>query len=702
MTNNGCHPEPVEGLHFEICILISKIMNLTELARRVNIPTPRLKEILPELGFDIGMRAIKVDDRVARAIIEKLSHSDIRAKFLNRDNAAEAPFEQTQEAVAGNTVEIPSSLTVREFSAKLSLPVTRVIVALMKQGVMAAQNQHIDFETAAIIAGDFGKTVTRAEESELNPSLPLEDDTRLKTLLKEQDDTLLIPRPPVVVVMGHVDHGKTTLLDAIRKTNVTAEEHGGITQHIGAYTIEQQSRHITFIDTPGHEAFTAMRSRGARVADIAILVVAADDGVQPQTIEALTHIQRAALHFIVAINKIDKTGANPERIKQDLANLNVVGEDWGGKVPFIEISAKKGTNMPELLDLVLLVADIEKDQIRANPGRPAIGTIIESHVDQGAGPVATVLVQTGTLRTGDLVNVGDAYGKVKAMKDFKGMAVAVAPPSMPARILGLKSLPRVGDILEVTDDPAQFKQKMRDTKPKKRPIRFGAPPPNVTMAKPADSEEEKEEAAPSLPEVHLLIRADVLGSLEAIHEALQTLRHPEVEATIIQQGLGPVTEADVLSAEASGACIMGFNVSASPAALELAKDKGVEVRTFTIIYELVDEVKKLMEQLLSPHIRVTAKGDVEVIAIFRHDHGHAIIGGKVRKGKVGTGHMYRLKRGNALKGSGKITSVQIGKQVVQEAVEGQECGLRVETKCAPAVGDLMEIYTEEKLKQEML
>ncbi len=701
MQNYGVPPRAGRNtfiLIFEFCITP---MNLTELARRVNIPTSRLKEILPELGFDIGMRAIKVDDRAARAIIEKLSHSDIRAKFLNRDNAAEAPLEQAQEAAAGNTVEIPSSLTVREFAAKLGLPVTRVIVALMKQGVMAAQNQLIDFETAAIIAGDFGKTVTRAEENELNSSLPLEDDTRLKTLLKEPDDALLAPRPPVVVVMGHVDHGKTTLLDAIRKTNVTAEEHGGITQHIGAYTIEQQSRHITFIDTPGHEAFTAMRSRGARVADIAILVVAADDGVQPQTIEALTHIQRAALPFIVAINKIDKTGANPERIKQDLANLNVVGEDWGGKVPFIEISAKKGTNMPELLDLVLLVADIEKDQIRANPSRAAIGTIIESHVDQGAGPVATVLVQTGTLRTGDLVNVGDAFGKVKAMKDFKGAFVSAAPPSMPVRILGLKSLPRVGDILEVTDDPAQFKQKMRDTKPKKRPIRFGTPPPNMTVTKPIDGEEEKEEAVPS-PEVHLLIRADVLGSLEAIHEALQTLRHPEVEATIIQQGLGPVTEADVLSAEASGACIMGFNVSASPAALELAKDKGVEVRTFTIIYELVDEVKKLMEQLLSPHIRVTAKGDVEVIAIFRHDRGHAIIGGKVRKGKVGTGQMYRLKRGNALKGSGKITSVQIGKQVVQEAVEGQECGLRIETKCAPIVGDLMEIYTEEKLKQEML
>src|SRR3989338_8892851 len=593
-------------------------MNVTELARRVRIPTQRLKEVLPELGFDIGMRAIKVDDRAAQAIIEKLSHPDVRARIL-MPRTAEVEEHADAAVSTSDAIAIPAKILVKEFAGLLGLPVTKVIVELMKQGVMAAQNQSIDFETASIIAGDLGRKVVRAPEQALHTSRHEAQEEKLLALLKTDDGEVLVARPPVVVVMGHVDHGKTTLLDAIRKTNVTAQEHGGITQHVGAYQVmvppHQEparsqgilrsaqddfaaARKITFIDTPGHEAFTAMRSRGARVADIAVLVVAAEDGVQPQTIEALTHIQRAALPFIVAINKIDKTGANPERIKQDLANLNVVGEDWGGKVPFIEISAKKGTNMPELLDLVLLVADIEKDQIRANPGRPAIGTIIESHVDQGAGPVATVLVQTGTLRTGDLVNVGDAYGKVKAMKDFKGMAVAVAPPSMPARILGLKSLPRVGDILEVTDDPAQFKQKMRDTKPKKRPIRFGGPPPNVTMAKPADSEEEKEEAAPSLPEVHLLIRADVLGSLEAIHEALQTLRHPEVEATIIQQGLGPVTEADVLSAEASGACIMGFNVSASPTALELAKDKGVEVRTFTIIYELVDEVKKLMEQLL--------------------------------------------------------------------------------------------------------
>ncbi|MEW6610653.1 MAG: translation initiation factor IF-2 [Patescibacteria group bacterium] len=696
-------------------------MNLTELARRVNIPTQRLKELLPELGFDIGMRAIKVDDRAARAIIEKLSRPEMRAQFLNREHAIEVSSAQPLETTRGNIIELPPSLTVREFAAKLDLPVTRVIVELMKQGVMAAQNQYIDYETAAIIAGDFGRTVARAEERASLIPASLGEETRIETFLGEENDAALTPRPPVVVVMGHVDHGKTTLLDAIRKTNVTAEEHGGITQHIGAYQVTVSPHHgstsvketspspqdyvadarkITFIDTPGHEAFTTMRSRGAKVADVAILVVAADDGVQPQTIEALTHIQRAELPFMVAVNKIDKTGANPDRVKQELANLNVVGEEWGGKIPFIEISAKKGINVPELLDLVLLIADIEKEHIRANPGRLAVGTIIESHVDQGEGPVATVLVQTGTLRTGDLVNVGEAFGKVKAMKDFKGALVAAAPPSIPVRILGLKSLPRVGDILEVIGDPAQFRQRMRDVKPKKRSLRFTVPPPIVTVTKPPEGEEEKEGTI-SLPEVHLLIRADVLGSLEAIHEALQVLRHPEIETTIVQQGLGAITEADVLSAEASGACILGFNVAVAPAVLELAKDKGVEIKTFTIIYELVDEVKKLMEQLLAPHIRVTARGEMKIIAIFRHERGHAIIGGKVLKGKVGAGHMYHLKRGTVLKGSGKITSVQIGKQVVQEAVEGQECGLKVETKCMPAVGDMMEIYTEERLKQEI-
>jgi translation initiation factor IF-2 len=672
-------------------------MNVTELSRRVRIPTQRLKEVLPELGFDIGMRAIKVDDRVAQAIIEKLSNPEVRARILMpRKIEVEEEGDAAAAAATAHAIVIPAKITVKEFAGLMGLPVTKVIIELMKQGVMAAQNQFIDFDTASIIASDLGRKVERGAHDTHHASRHEAQEEKLLALLKGDEEGTLQVRAPVVVVMGHVDHGKTTLLDAIRKTHVTAQEHGGITQHIGAYQVVQQNRPITFIDTPGHEAFTAMRSRGARVADIAILVVAADDGVQPQTIEALTHIQRAQLPFIVALNKIDKTGANPDRVKQDLANVNVLSEGWGGKTPFIEISAKQGTGIPELLDLVLLLTDMEHDRIRANPQRTAVGTIIESHIDAGEGPVATVLVQTGTLRVGDLVHMADAFGKVKAMKDYQGKQVKEAPPSTPVRILGLKSLPQVGDILEVTADSAAFKQKMRDARPKKRPIRFGdAPAPTASSTEDADDE------AAKLPEVSVMLRTDVLGSLEAIHEALEPVKHPEVKVAIIQEGVGNITEADVLAAEASGALVLGFNVEAAGAAEEIAKDKGVRLKTFTIIYELVDEVKSAVEALLAPEVKETNAGVLGLLAVFRQEKSHVIIGGRVLHGKLRPGHLFRVKRGGKDVGKGKIGSVQIGKQQVPEVFEGQECGMKVETRASLAAGDSLECYTEERKKREI-
>lgn len=678
-------------------------MNVTELARRVRIPTQRLKEILPELGFDIGMRAIKVDDRVAQSIIEKLSSSELRARILMPRITPSLEEETPAPATAANTIDIPATITVKELATKLGLPVTKVIVQLMQQGVMAAQNQFIDYETAAIIAGDLGKKVERAAAQAAPISRHEEQGVKITALLKEdEEDEESKSRPPVVVVLGHVDHGKTTLLDSIRKTKVTAEEHGGITQHIGAYTVRQNDRQITFIDTPGHEAFTAMRSRGARVADIAILVVAADDGVQPQTIEALTHIQRATLPFIVAINKIDKTGVNPERVKQDLANLNVLSEAWGGKTPFVEISAKQGMGISELLDLVLLLSDIERDRIRANPLRSAVGTIIESHVDRGEGPVATVLVQTGTLRVGDLIYVGDAFGKLKAMKDYQGITVREAPPSMPVRILGLKSLPQVGDILEVAADAHMFKQKMRYLKPKKRPIRFGATPPAMAEVKEDESENEKEaEDKPKLPEVNLVLRADVLGSLEAIHEALDPLTHSEVKISVVQEGVGDITEADVTAAESTEAIVLGFNVAITDAVMLLAKDKGILVKDFTIIYELVDEAKSAVEALLQPEVKEIKMGSLQLLALFLQEKHRVIIGGRVINGKLKEGHLLRVYRNHKEIGKGKIVSVQIGKRTVSEATEGQECGMKLETKATLAVGDTIEAYTEEKKKREL-
>ena len=693
-------------------------MNVTELARRVRIPTQRLKEVLPELGFDIGMRAIKVDDRAAQAIIEKLSHPDVRARIL-MPRTAEVEEHADAAVSTSDAIAIPAKILVKEFAGLLGLPVTKVIVELMKQGVMAAQNQSIDFETASIIAGDLGRKVVRAPEQALHTSRHEAQEEKLLALLKTDDGEVLVARPPVVVVMGHVDHGKTTLLDAIRKTNVTAQEHGGITQHVGAYQVmvppHQEparsqgilrsaqddfaaARKITFIDTPGHEAFTAMRSRGARVADIAVLVVAADDGVQPQTIEALTHIQRAALPFIVAINKIDKTGANPDRIKQDLANVNVLSEGWGGKTPFIEISAKQRQGISELLDLVLLLADIERDRIRANPARAAVGTIIESHVDTGEGHVATVLVQAGTLNVGDLVSVDDAFGKIKAMRDYQGVPIAAAGPSMPAKILGLKTLPQVGDILEVATNAAAYKQMMRERKPKKRPIRFGTPPPSAARA---HEEDAAEEDAPKIPEVNVVLRADVLGSLEAIHEALETVHHPEVKVNVVQEGVGVIAEADVLAAEAAHGMVLGFNVESAPSALELAKDQHIPLHSFTIIYELVDTVKAAVEALLAPEIKETKTGALQLLALFRQDRNTAIIGGRVMAGKLKPGNLFRLFRNGKDVGKGKITSVQIGKQTVNEVTEGQECGMKVDTRAALVVGDTLECHTEERKKRAL-
>ncbi|MBI4092430.1 MAG: translation initiation factor IF-2 [Candidatus Kerfeldbacteria bacterium] len=471
----------------------------------------------------------------------------------------------TETASAKKPVQLPSRLTVRIFAERLSLPLTSVMSELVKNGVMAAMNEEIDYDTAAVIADDLGfKAVIerRADEKV--------DRQQLSELLKEEDASLLVERAPVVVVMGHVDHGKTKLLDAIRKTNVVAGEAGGITQHIGAYQVEEKGQPITYIDTPGHEAFTAMRSRGARVADLAILVVAADDGVKPQTEEAIRIIREAKLPIVVAINKIDKSDASPDRVKQQLAAKNVLVEGWGGQVVSVPVSAKEGRGITDLLDSVLLVAQVEKDNLKANPNRSAVGTIIESHVDSGQGPIATALVHTGTLRVGDVVSTGDVWGKVRALRDYNGQPIKAAGPSVPASILGFREAPVIGDILRVETD----QKVIRELKTKKVFRKQPATPMVVVK---------EEIATPPLQKLNLVIRADTLGSLEAIREALNKLKHPEVAAEIVQSGLGNITEADVLRAETSSALLFGFNVVTTPAAESVAGGKRITIKTNHVI-----------------------------------------------------------------------------------------------------------------------
>ncbi len=581
-------------------------------------------------------------------------------------------------ATTEKTVQLPARLTVKAFAGKLSLPLAQVMTELVKNGVMAAMNEEIDYDTAAVVADDLGFTpnLESTEESV--------DRESLSEIFKEPDAAKLVDRAPVVVVMGHVDHGKTKLLDAIRQSNVMAGEAGGITQHIGAYQVVEKGRPITFIDTPGHEAFTAMRSRGARVADVAVLVVAADDGVKPQTEEAIRIMAKAKLPFVVAINKVDKPEANVERVKQELAAKNVLVEQWGGQVVSAEVSAKSRTGIPELLDSVLLVAEVEKENLKANPDRPAIGTIIESHVDPGEGPVATVLVHTGTLRVGDVVSTGDIWGKVKALKDFQERPIQSAGPSVPARILGLKGAPVVGDIVRVETDP----KIIRELKSKKV-LRRQSATPAVSQEAPADT------ALTQVRKLALVIRADTLGSLEAIKEALKKLRHPEVTAEIVQIGLGNITEADVLRAETSNARLLGFNVVATPAAESVALGKNIVITTYNVIYDLVDNVREQLEKLLKPEVIETELGRVKILGVFRTEPSYQIIGGQVTVGKVTAKAQLRVLRGDEQVAEGRIVQLQSQKSNVSEAVSGQECGLKYEGPPVVQVNDTVVAFTRE-------
>ncbi|MFA6255425.1 MAG: translation initiation factor IF-2 [Patescibacteria group bacterium] len=661
-------------------------MNVSELARKLKTTSKELLEILPVVGFDIGKRAIKIDDRQAQKIIEQWS-------MLLKRYKEEAIEDKEPEEIVEQKIEdqkkvvIPSTVRVKDFAEKLKWPLSKVMAELMKNGVLSSMNEEIDFDTAAIIGQELGFEVV-LDDSQFGEKEKTTSE-KLEILLAEDDKTKLRPRPPVVVVMGHVDHGKTKLLDAIRKTNVMAGESGGITQHIGAYQTEKSNQVITFIDTPGHEAFTTMRSRGARVADIAILVIAADDSIQPQTKESIKIIKSAGLPMIVAINKIDKPDANPDKVKQDLAALNLTPEEWGGQTICVPISAKQGIGIDDLLGMILLVAETEKDEIMANPAKPAVGTIVESHIDKGEGPVATVLIQNGTLKRGDLVEVGGTfYGKIRAMKDFKGDDVTAAPPSMPVKILGLKAAPSVGDILQVSSGVDK----------KKRINKYQLTQKSVDYTRPLEVNKDSKKDVKSL---NLILKADVLGSIEAIIASLNKLDHPEVKINIISKGLGNINDSDIQRAEAGKAIILGFHVKLTTEATNLAKEKKVKIQLYDIIYKLLEEVKGQLEELLSPEVIRTDLGRIKVLAVFRKEDRAMVVGGSVTKGSILPGTKVEVWRGKVKLAKGQITQVQVNKVDVNEAKTGQECGVRYEGKTIIEPGDILEIYQEE-IKEKKL
>jgi len=673
-------------------------MNVTELARKLRVNTKELLEILPEYGFDIGKKAIKIDDRTATKVMKqwrfiKKELEDKKRKELEekKNKEKELRRESGQKIVLGNRI------TVKHFAEKMEMSVTQVITELMKNGILANQNQDIDYDTAAIMAEELGFSVQKEDSQNVETEGDEQKNIAIEEAIAKGDN--MQRRAPVIVVMGHVDHGKTSLLDTIRKANILDTESGGITQHIGAYqTIwkdpkTKEERALSFIDTPGHEAFTVMRSRGAKVADIAILVVAADDGVKPQTKEVIQIIKAAKMPFIVAINKIDKEAADIDKVKGELGQFNIIPEDWGGDVPMVGISAKQNMNIDKLLDVLLLVADVHEDDIKADPTIAAVGTVIESHVDKNIGPVATVLIQAGTLHKNDpLVIYNEIYGTVRAMKDYHGEVLLEAGPSTPVQIIGFKVAPEVGDLIDLST--AKTAKKIDVKRKKSEQTRAN----KSTITSIILDEEDKEKTKT----LNLVIKADVLGSLEAIIGSLEKLKHPEVGIKIVGKGLGNITEDDVHKAEAGHAYVIGFHVKPTTVAEEIMQEKSVEFKEYSIIYDLINWAKEELADMLSDEVIVTDIGNFKTLAIFRTDKKAMTIGGKIEKGYIVPGAKVKIKRAGQVVGEGEISEVRIGADVVKKAESGTECGLRFEGRDTIEVGDVLEFHTVESKSRDLI
>ncbi len=651
-------------------------MNITELARNLKITPNELRNIMPRFGFDIGAKAIKINKSVANRIIKNWPKIKRQLEQEKAKAEKEAEMEEQQSKEKGELL-IPAFITIREFAALSDTPVNIILSELMKNGIFASLNEKIDYDTAWLIGEALGYEVKKKEgEDEVK-----NDVDKLDEILKAEDEQKLLSRPPVIVVMGHVDHGKTKLLDAVRRTDVTEGEMGGITQHIGAYQVERRKQLITFVDTPGHEAFTAMRSRGARIADVAILVVAADDGVKPQTTEAYKIIQAAKIPFVVAINKIDKPEANIEKTKQELVNkLNIVPEDWGGKIICSPISAKNEQGIVELLDMILLTAETEATNIKANPEASAAGTVIESHIDKGAGPVATILIQNGTLAVGDsLILDGKNIGKIKALNDCHGDKIMKADPATPVQILGLKTMPHVGDVIEVGEGERVKHKKMK----------------NVFASPEVQSSEESED----VEKINLIIKSDVLGSVEAIEESMEKINTRDVRVKIVKKGLGNITDSDVKRAEATGAKVVGFNVKTSPQVEDLAREMKVEIKLYNIIYDLINDIKEEMKTYIKTVIERKDLGRMKVLAIFRTEKSMQIIGGKVLDSDIESDSLIEVMRDKEMIGTGKAVSLQSGKQDVGSVEADQECGIQFEGSTVVEEGDVLQFYKEEEVQK---
>lgn len=625
-------------------------------------------------------------------LISKLKAFDIEVSSeedVLEGEEFELAYEMIKEEVIaerGNVISISGKITVQDLANEMGKTVSEVIKELMMMGTMATINQEISFEIASLVATKFGFELTTADDSET------EDEIEKLMEIEEDKEEDLKPRPPVVTVMGHVDHGKTSLLDAIRKTNVTKGEAGGITQHIGASEVKINGQKIVFLDTPGHEAFTSMRARGAQVTDIAILVVAADDGIMPQTVEAINHAKAAEVPLIVAINKIDKDGANPDRVKQELSEHGLLVEDWGGDVIAVPVSAKKNIGIDHLLEMVLLVAEME--ELKANPDKRAVGTVIEAQLDKGRGPVATVLVQGGTLRVGDPIVAGVASGKVRAMINSKGKRVKVAGPSTAVEILGLSDVPQGGDqFVEVPSDKvarsiAEKRQQQQREEMLKSSQRLSL-------------DDLFNQMNDGLKELNIVIKADVQGSVQAVKQSLERLSNDEVQVKAIHGGVGAITETDVLLAAASNAIIIGFNVRPVSGAESLAEKENVDMRTYTIIYKAIEDIQAAMCGMLDPDIVDEDTGKAEIRETYRISGVGTVAGCYVTNGKIYRNCKARIVRDGIIVHECELAALRRFKDDVKEVAEGYECGMSFVNYNDIKEGDIVEAYITKEVERTL-
>lgn len=675
----------------------SKKVEKTEEAKEVEVKESVLPEVIEEEIKD--EEEIPLPGRFRREVsfekIEKIKPKPVSTKIppkkfepkkwldIKEQKKAKDKFKKEEPSTVPTaprkkSIKIEEGTTVKEFAELIGQKVSDVIKKFMELGYMPTINQPVDMDAAQLVAESFGVKVEFSQAQELDVIEEVEDPPEL-----------LQPRPPIVTVMGHVDHGKTSLLDAIRQTKVTEQEAGGITQHIGAYKVTLQGKDITFLDTPGHEAFTALRARGAKVTDIVVLVVAADDGVMPQTIEAINHAKAAGVPIVVAVNKIDKPEANPQRVRTQLSEYGIIPEEWGGQNIFVDISAKKRIGIENLLEMILLQAEIM--ELKANPNRPARGTIIESRLDKGRGPVATVIVQNGTLKVGDAFVAGTTYGKVRALIDDTGKRINEAPPSTPVEVVGFEEVPQAGDSFTVVEDERIARQ-IANARAQKKRLAEMQKAQKLTLQDLYEKIKEGE-----IKELNLIIKGDVQGSVEALKKAVEDITHPEIKVKVIHTGVGGITESDVNLAATANAIIIGFNVRPETKAQELAEQLGVDIKLYSIIYEVIDDVKKALQGMLEPEVKERVIGKAEVRAVFKISKVGTVAGCYVLNGTVSRGSLVRVIRDNIVVYEGKIGSLKRFKEDVKEVQAGYECGLTIENFNDIKEGDILEIYVLEKV-----